>query len=189
MRGSVLASVAIAAMLVGCEGYSSHHAADALAFAGAAGALAVASNASNASWARYGPSVHEDALEEEDAPAYVLHRINEIRVGANVPPLVLDADLSDYAEEGSDQLARDHRVNGHLRDDPRVAQCGEAQGDPTGWPPGALKEQIDEILGTMMREGPGGSGHDNLIARDWRFLGVGIASPDARLYFTLDFVP
>jgi hypothetical protein len=80
-------------------------------------------------------------------------------------------------------------VNGHLHDDPRIAMCGEAQGDPAGWPPAALKEQIDEILDTMMREGPGGPGHDNLLAREWRFLGVGIASPDARLYFTLDFTP
>jgi uncharacterized protein YkwD len=187
MRARLLASVAAAASLLACEGYSSHHAADALAFAGAAGALALASNAASS---RYETSAsRDDTLEEDDAAEYVLHRINDIRVDANVPPLVLDANLSDYAEEGSDQLARDHRVNGHLRDDPRVAQCGEAQGDPTGWPPGALKEQIDEILDAMMREGAGGAGHDNLLAREWRFLGVGIASPDARLYFTLDFVP
>jgi hypothetical protein len=166
MRARLLASVAAAASLLACEGYSSHHAADALAFAGAAGALALASNAASS---RYETSAsRDDTLEEDDAAEYVLHRINDIRV---------------------DQLARDHRVNGHLRDDPRVAQCGEAQGDPTGWPPGALKEQIDEILDAMMREGAGGAGHDNLLAREWRFLGVGIASPDARLYFTLDFVP
>jgi CheY-like chemotaxis protein len=186
-RAPVLALVALAATLLGCDGYSSHHAADALAFAGAAGALAVASNALSSRYESSFPQ--DDTLEEDDAAEYVLHRINDIRVDANVPPLVLDADLSDYAEEGSDQLARDHRVNGHLRDDPRIQRCGEAQGDPAGWPPASLKEQIDEILDTMMREGPGGSGHDNLVAREWRFLGVGIASPDARLYFTLDFVP
>jgi Cysteine-rich secretory protein family len=187
MRAPLLAFVALSTMVTACEGYSSHHAADALAFAGAAGALAIASNAASS---RYESSASSnDTLEEEDAPAYVLRRINDFRTDANVPPLVLDANLGDYAEEGSDQLARDHRVNGHLHDDPRVAQCGEAQGDPTGWPPGALKEQIDEILDTMIREGAGGAGHDNLLAREWRFLGVGIASPDARLYLTLDFVP
>jgi uncharacterized protein YkwD len=187
MRARVPAIVAAATMLVACEGYSSHHAADALAFAGAAGALAIASNAASSHDEASLP--HDGPLEEEDAAEYVLRRINEIRVDANVPPLVLDASLTDYAEEGSDQLARDHRVNGHLHDDPRVARCGEAQGDPAGWPPAPLKEQIDEILETMVREGEGGAGHDNLVAHDWRFLGVGVASPDARLYFTLDFTP
>ena len=80
----------------------------------------------------------------------------------------------------SGALFRVHGFAGHA--------C-ENQGDPRGWPPAAdARTQIDQILVAMMREGPGGGHHDNLLHPRVRRVGVGLlATPDGRLYLTNDF--
>src|SRR5579864_4374477 len=100
---------------------------------------------------------------------YNLDRINELRRAAGVPPLVLDARLSDFARTGTAELMRDHVPHAHFRDAGNAlwssgfaGDARENQGANTGWPRAAAdpttneRAQIDQILAAMMREGPGG---------------------------------
>lgn len=90
----------------------------------------------------------------------------------------------------SEQLARDHRAHGHFDvEGARCGACGENQGDPRGWRAEPVSKQIDEILGGMMAEGPGGGHHDNMLNPRWHRLGVGVVNPGQTMYFTTDFAP
>ncbi len=132
---------------------------------------------------------------------YNLDRINAYRQAAGVPPLVLDAQLTTFARQGSTQLMRDHVPHAHF------AQAGDSlwhqgfrngaaenQGANTGWPRAASdatqneKRQIDEILAAMMREGPGGGHHDSILNPKLKRLGTGLAEDgEGKLYLTNDF--
>jgi uncharacterized protein YkwD len=134
---------------------------------------------------------------------HTLARLNEYRASVNSAPLVLDDRLNDFAQEGSEQLARDHVPHMHFNEavlagtlftsDGFEDTAGENQGDPFGWPPAAsVEEQIDEILEAMFEEGPGiGPLHGhyrNMVNPEFRRVGVGLHLDDAgRLYFTNDF--
>jgi len=87
------------------------------------------------------------------------------------------------------ELAQDHRPNQHmaLHASELHTATAEVQGAPDGSPPGLLQDRIGEILLRMTGEGRGGVHHDAMLRPEWRKLGVGIASPDGRLYFTVDF--
>jgi uncharacterized protein YkwD len=124
-----------------------------------------------------------------EARVYTLKYINGVRRLNGVGPLVLDADLTAFAQAGSVQLSEDHRIHQHIVDHGSElgTACAENQGDPNGWHPAQLEDQIAEILGGMMREGPGGGHHDNILRPEWRRLGVGIVNPGQRMYFTTDF--
>jgi len=132
---------------------------------------------------------------------YNLDRVNALRQAAGVPPLVLDAQLTAFAREGTAQLMRDHVPHAHF------AQAGnslwgrgfqgnaaENQGANTGWPRAASdpaqneQRQIDDILASMMREGPGGGHHDSILNPKLKRLGVGLAEDsEGKLYLTNDF--
>jgi hypothetical protein len=102
----------------------------------------------------------------------------------------LDDALDDFAREGSEQLARDHRPHGHFRENAaRCIDCGECQGAPEGWRQEPVAVQVDEILAGMMAEGPGGGHHDALLSPRWTRMGVGITNPGGVMYFTIDFAP
>ncbi len=130
---------------------------------------------------------------------YNLDGINAYRARAGLAPVALDPRLSAFALEGSRALLREGRAHGNFR---RAARSGalfrvhgfsghacENQGDPRGWPPAAdVRTQIDQVLVAMMREGPGGGHHDNLLHPRVRRVGIGLlTTPDGRLYLTNDF--
>jgi len=130
----------------------------------------------------------EPAMGIGEARIYTLHYINGVRRLNGVGPLDLDESLNAFAQAGSVQLSRDHRLHQHMVDQEQdCGACAENQGSPTGWRSAPLQEQIAEILGDMMREGPGGGHHDNLLRPEARKLGVGIVNPGGRMYFTIDF--
>jgi uncharacterized protein YkwD len=125
-----------------------------------------------------------------EARSHVLAYINGMRSLHGVGLLERDDALTAFAQEGSEQVARDHRGHGHLvdrRDD--CPGCGENQSDARGWRPGPLARQLDEVLELMMAEGPGGGHHDNLLDPRWTRLGVGVANPGGEMYLTIDFAP
>ena len=132
---------------------------------------------------------------------YNLDRINALRRSAGLPPLVLDAQLTAFAREGTAELMRDHVPHAHFAHAGNslwtrgfVGNAAENQGADTGWPRAAddrarnEQQQIDQILASMMREGPGGGHHDNILDPRAKRLGVGLAEDsEGKLYLTNDF--
>lgn len=131
-----------------------------------------------------------------------LDRINAYRRTAGVAPLALDARLSAFALEGTRELVSSHTFHGHIgrasRADLSRAGFGDAwaenQGGETRALPDAIakqekqEKQVDDILEGMMREGPGGGHHDNILAPKMKRLGVGIVvHDDGALDLTNDF--
>lgn len=133
--------------------------------------------------------VPEPDMDDEEARDYVLGYVNGVRKLNAVGPLVRDDGVDAFAQQGSEQLTRDHRSNQHLADHAGELppMSAEVQGSPDGARPGPLQDQIADILLGMMREGPGGMHHDTLLRPAWRKLGVGIVTRGGRLYFTVDF--
>lgn len=163
--------------------------------------------------ARHKPRVQPQPLPRQPtAPAqaqpaiasfeqYNLDRINAYRRAAGVAPLVMDAQLASFAREGNARLMRDHVPHGHFASQgPGLFSRGfsggaaENQGSPNGWPRLASdpnenrRRQIDDILASMMREGPGGGHHDNMLNPKMKRIGIALAEDSAgRLYLTNDF--
>lgn len=133
--------------------------------------------------------VPERDMSEDEARDYVLGFVNGVRKLNGAPPLARDGALDAFAQAGSEQLAQDHRVGRHLAEHASElrATSGEVQGAPDGSPPGALQEQLAEILLRMTGEGPGGMHRDTMLRPEWRKVGVGIARAGGRMFFTVDF--
>jgi uncharacterized protein YkwD len=119
-----------------------------------------------------------------------LKRLNAYRARAGVPPLQLDERLNAFALEGSRELMRNHIPHKHFSES-NVWEHGfegtaaENQGDPNGWFPGPVNEVIDDILQSMMNEGPGGGHHDAIINPTHRRVGIGLVKDaQGRLYLT-----
>jgi hypothetical protein len=126
----------------------------------------------------------------DEARQYTLSRINAIRAQNGRGALVLDSALNQFAQAGSVELSQDHRPHRHFMQQAESCGCdlrAENQGDPTGWMPGPVHTQIDQILQLMMSEGPGGGHYENILNARSRRLGVGIVNPGGALYFTNDF--
>jgi uncharacterized protein YkwD len=129
-----------------------------------------------------------DDMTLEEARSHALTYINGLRSLNGVGLLERDDALTAFAQEGSEQVSRDHRGHGHFTDHAAdCPSCGENQSGATGWRPGPVGRQIDEVLQLMMAEGPGGGHHDNMLNPRWTRLGVGIVNPGGEMYLTLDF--
>lgn len=132
----------------------------------------------------------DGTLPLEDARAHALRAINLLRTMNGARPVSLDFALNAYAQQGSKELARNHRPHGHvLTDKTGCRLCGESQGDPNGYPAKPVGAQIDAILDGMVAEGAGGTNYDNLLRSDWHVLGIGLVNPDGLMYLTADFSP
>jgi uncharacterized protein YkwD len=128
-----------------------------------------------------------------------LDRINGYRRAAGLPPLALDAGLSAFALEGTREMIRDHAFHGHIAHASQAereragfrSSWAENQGGESRALPDPVKneeKQIDDILDGMMKEGPGGGHHDNILSKSAKRLGVGIvAQDDGSLSLTNDF--
>jgi uncharacterized protein YkwD len=131
-----------------------------------------------------------DDMTLEEARSHALTYVNGLRSLNGVSLLERDDALTAFAQEGSEQLARDHRGHGHFVD--RAAdcpRCGENQSGTKGWRPGPVGRQVDEIIQLMMAEGPGGGHHDIMLNPRFSRLGVGIVNPGGEMYLTMDFAP
>jgi uncharacterized protein YkwD len=136
------------------------------------------------------PPDDRDEMTVAEARRHTLVYINGIRSLQHLPLLELDDALTEFAQEGSEQVAKDHRAHGHFHDKgAECPGCGENQSGEAGWRVEPVGKQIDEILALMMAEGPGGGHHDNLLSPRWRHLGVGITNPGGEMYLTTDFAP
>lgn len=151
------------------------------------------------------PLPRQPSAAEQPAVAsfeqYNLDRINAYRRAAGVAPLVMDPQLSAFAREGNARLMRDHVPHGHFSSQGGglfsrgfSAGAAENQGSPSGWPRMASdpnenrRRQIDDILASMMREGPGGGHHDNMLNPKMKRVGIALAEDSGgRLYLTNDF--
>lgn len=133
--------------------------------------------------------------------AYNLARINAFRAAAGVAPVTLDANLSAFARAGSVQLMNDHVPHGHFQAaggslfrQGFSGGAAENQGSPTGWPRASTdpvqnrQRQIDQILTSMMGEGPGGGHHRNMMNPKAKRVGIGLVEDaGGKLYLTNDF--
>lgn len=131
----------------------------------------------------------EPEMSEDDAHDYIFAYINGVRKLNGVGALDTDASLDAFARAGSDELGQDHLPNRHLIDHSRDLQgrCAEVQGSAEGASPGPIQQRIADYLLRWMAEGPGGMHHDTMLRPEWRKLGVGIVTRDARMYLTVDF--
>jgi hypothetical protein len=126
----------------------------------------------------------------DDARKHCLETINAYRAKAGVAPMALDDGLNTFAQAASQQLSVDHKPHAYFAANARSCTCrvgAENQGSPNGWPAGDPNTQIDQVLAAMMREGPGGGHHDNIVSARYKRLGVGLVGLGSRLYFTNDF--
>jgi uncharacterized protein YkwD len=126
----------------------------------------------------------------DDARQYNLARINALRAQNGRGALALDDALDTFAQAASTELAKDHQAHQYFIKNAQTCGCGimaENQGDPSGWQPGPIHDQIDQILDLMMSGGPGEGHHDNILSPNATKLGVGIVNPGARMFFTNDF--
>lgn len=128
-----------------------------------------------------------------------LDRINMYRQQAGLTPLVLDAKLSAFALEGSKELKSGKPWHGHIGGASKEEldragfrgywaenQGGESRALPD--PVANEERQIEHVVDGMMKEGPGGGHHDNIMAPGARRLGVGIVEdPDGGITLTNDF--
>jgi uncharacterized protein YkwD len=129
---------------------------------------------------------------------YNLDKVNEYRRAAGVPPLTLDTRMSEFARQGSQQLAAGGAAHAHY------GQAGSTMKDygfhgttaenQASWPRLAKdadenrRRQIDDILKSMMSEGPGGGHHDNMLSPAYKRLGVGLVDDGkGGMSFTNDF--
>jgi uncharacterized protein YkwD len=128
----------------------------------------------------------------DDARAYNLKRINELRAQNGVGALVLDEGLNTFAQAASTELSTDHLPHEYFKQHAASCPCqlmSENQGDWNGWTPGPVHQQIDDVLALMMSGGPGEGHHDNIVSPQVTRLGVGIVNPGGKMYFTNDFGP
>jgi uncharacterized protein YkwD len=126
----------------------------------------------------------------DDARLYNLTRINALRAAHGRGPLALDKTLDDFAQAASTELSIDHAGHQYFIGHASTCGCGalaENQGDPSGWNPAPVHQQIDQILSTMMAEGAGGGHYQNILLANATKLGVGIVNPGGVLFFTNDF--
>jgi uncharacterized protein YkwD len=138
------------------------------------------------------PSERPDPpMTDEEARDYVRDYVDGVRKVNGVAPVDRDSQLDTFAQDGSDELAHDHKAGQHLADHAREipAGSGEVQGSPDGLGAGTLEDQLAQALLGMMNEGAGGTHHDILLQPAWKRLGVGIVERDGRTYLTADFAP
>ena len=132
--------------------------------------------------------------------------VNAYRATLGVAPLVLDQQLTTFAQAGSVELSQDHTPhqhfitagnNGSLWTSGFNGGAAENQGDPHGWfvmsndPTQNELLQIDDIQKAMFNEGPGaGEAHGhytNMMNAAYKRLGVGLLEVSGQLYLTNDF--
>jgi hypothetical protein len=139
-----------------------------------------------------------DPLPGDPLVKYNLDVLNQYRARAGVSALLYDAKITDFARDGSRQLARDHSPHAHFMAHAQGApgfgsRSAENQGDPNGVPPmgadavSSEKMQIAVMLKLMFDEGPGGGHHDNMLNSKYRRVGVGLYEVNGTLYMTNDF--
>ena len=141
------------------------------------------------------------AAAASGSEGYNLARVNAYRTAAGLAPVSIDPALSGFARAGSAQLMNDHVPHGHFRNAGSslfkqgfAGGAAENQGSPTGWPRAAndptqnTRRQIDQILASMMAEGPGGGHHRNMMNPKAKRIGIGlIEDSSGQLYLTNDF--
>ena len=130
---------------------------------------------------------------------YNVEQLNAYRKRSGVAPLKYDSKVSQYAVDGSKQLAVDHTAHAHFvataKGNPLLGtRSAENQGDWNGVPEldssGALangKKQLDVMLKLMFDEGPGGGHHDNMLDPRMKRVGIGLVYVGGKLYMTNDF--
>jgi|GEM_PF-4119149 len=127
-----------------------------------------------------------------------LEVLNGYRAKAGVAPLVLDANLTAFAQAGSQRYARDQEPHAHMREQGRTMFRGryrhENQGPKAGVPlDGAnlvesCKERITTLTEMFMDKGPGEGHHDAVLDPKHHLLGVGLHVQDNLMWITNDFL-
>lgn len=127
---------------------------------------------------------------------HCLDVLNMYRAQNGAGPLSLDAQLTEFALTGSQDLAAGGAPHQHFIDASNSGEIwndgfcnGAAENQAPGWPASDVNQTIDAILQSMMAEGPGGGHHDNIVNPSYTRVGVGLVLQSGNLYFTNDFSP
>lgn len=142
--------------------------------------------------ALWGPGLLEDDPEVEQKRAYNLLRLNALREAQGLAPYAMDDCLNAIAERANDEWILSQEMHGQFEREclaRPTCECSWTQenmgyGRSTG---ATWKADLDASLELMMREGPGGGHHDNIVSTQWTRVGIGIRIFADTLYFTNDF--
>ena len=132
---------------------------------------------------------------------YNLERVNAYRRSSGLAPVTLDPTLTSFAREGSVELTSDHVPHRHFASAGDSlwhrgfqGNASENQGSNTGWPRAAAdpaeneQQQIDQILASMIGEGPRGGHYANMMSPKAKRIGIGLVEDaSGKLYLTNDF--
>jgi uncharacterized protein YkwD len=134
------------------------------------------------------PPPSEPEITRDQARDYVLAYVNGVRKLNAFGPLVRDPAMDAFAQAGSDQVSLDHLPSQHMIDHAGEidAHYAELQGSPDGSLAEPLQEQIGAILLRWMEEAPEGPHRSTLTRPEWRRIGIGVATLNGRMYFTVD---
>jgi len=134
------------------------------------------------------PPPSDPQMTRDQARDYVLAYVNGVRELNTLGPLVRDPAMDAFAQAGSEQLSLDHHPAQHMLDHAGEidAHHAEVQGSPDGSLTEPLQEQIGAILLRWMEEASEGSHRSTLTRSEWRKIGIGVATLNGRMYFTVD---
>jgi hypothetical protein len=130
----------------------------------------------------------ETEMTNEQARDYVRDYVNGVRKLNGAPPVIRDARLDVFAQDGSEELAVDHQPGLHLaaHASELSARAVEIQGSPDGGSGGMVQDVLGALLVASMDEAPGGARRERVLGTGWKKVGVGIARMGGRTYVTVD---
>ena len=128
-------------------------------------------------------------------PQHNLDELNRYRTQAGVAPLTLDGRLSAFALDASRALESTRVPHGYYEaasSDGSAYSRGFCQSGAEIQAPGwrvqpTVDATVEEILRTMMAEGPGGGHHDAIVDSRFTRVGIGILVENGGVWLTNDF--
>jgi uncharacterized protein YkwD len=144
---------------------------------------AAATGCGHGSGGASGDSPNEASADDQ---RFALADLNRHRAEHGAPALALSAALTQFAANGSADLAATNTAHAYFAAHGSDVGCLRAENQAPGWP-GTIQDVIRKSNQAMMDEGPGGGHYENIINRRHTHVGIGVYSEGNRHYVTTDF--